>query len=99
VPKGTFESGSSRYAIVVARFNSFVVDKLLEGAQIHWFAMASKKSPTLQVVNKLQAQFELPSFETKVVFRYQAATMPRDRFSVQVIPSWGHGLKISKYVR
>jgi len=30
--EGDFQGGSARYAIVVARFNSFVVDKLLEGA-------------------------------------------------------------------
>ncbi len=30
--EGDFQAASARYAIVVARFNSFVVDKLLEGA-------------------------------------------------------------------
>lgn len=30
--EGDFQGGSARYALVVARFNSFVVDKLVEGA-------------------------------------------------------------------
>jgi 6,7-dimethyl-8-ribityllumazine synthase len=30
--EGDFLGGTARYAIVVARFNSFIVDKLLEGA-------------------------------------------------------------------
>jgi 6,7-dimethyl-8-ribityllumazine synthase len=30
--EGDFFGGTARYAIVVARFNSFIVDKLLEGA-------------------------------------------------------------------
>ena len=30
--EGDFQGGSARYALVVARFNSFVVDKLVDGA-------------------------------------------------------------------
>jgi 6,7-dimethyl-8-ribityllumazine synthase len=56
--EGDFQGGSARYAIVVARFNSFVVDKLLEGALDVLKRHGVKDSDI--VVVKAPGAFELP---------------------------------------
>ncbi|MGJ8689039.1 MAG: 6,7-dimethyl-8-ribityllumazine synthase [Gammaproteobacteria bacterium] len=62
--EGDFQGGSARYAIVVARFNSFVVDKLLEGA-LDTLVRHGVKESDITVV-KAPGAFELPVL-TKVV--------------------------------
>ena len=56
--EGDFQGGSARYAIVVARFNSFVVDKLLEGA-LDVLRRHGVKDADITIV-KAPGAFELP---------------------------------------
>lgn len=63
--EGDFQGGSARYAIVVARFNSFVVDKLLEGA-IDVLRRHGVKEADITVV-KAPGAFELPVLTRNVL--------------------------------
>ncbi len=65
VIEGDFHSGSAKYAIVVARFNSFVVDKLLEGA-IDALVRHGVKESDITVV-KAPGAFELPVLTKNVL--------------------------------
>ena len=65
VIEGDFQGGSAKYAIVVARFNSFVVDKLLEGA-IDVMVRHGVKEEDITVV-KAPGAFELPVLTKNVV--------------------------------
>tara|TARA_R110002167_G_scaffold13893_2_gene57009 strand:+ start:56669 stop:57145 length:477 start_codon:yes stop_codon:yes gene_type:complete len=56
--EGDFQGGSARYAIVVARFNSFVVDKLQEGA-LDVLRRHGVKDADITIV-KAPGAFELP---------------------------------------
>tara|TARA_R110001592_G_scaffold87090_1_gene257131 strand:- start:81 stop:557 length:477 start_codon:yes stop_codon:yes gene_type:complete len=62
--EGDFQGGSARYAIVVARFNSFVVDKLQEGA-LDVLRRHGVKDADITIV-KAPGAFELPVL-TRVV--------------------------------
>lgn len=62
--EGDFQGGSASYAIVVARFNSFVVDKLLEGA-LDVLRRHGVKDADITIV-KAPGAFELPVL-TRVV--------------------------------
>lgn len=63
--EGDFQGGSARYAIVVARFNSFVVDKLLEGA-LDVLRRHGVKDTDITVV-KAPGAFELPVLTSNVL--------------------------------
>lgn len=63
--EGDFQGGSARYAIVVARFNSFVVDKLLEGA-LDVLRRHGVKDTDITVV-KAPGAFELPVLTRNVL--------------------------------
>lgn len=63
--EGDFQGGSARYAIVVARFNSFVVDKLLEGA-LDVLRRHGVKDADITVV-KAPGAFELPVLTRNVL--------------------------------
>jgi len=65
VIEGDFHSGSAKYAIVVARFNSFVVDKLLEGA-IDVLRRHGVKDADITIV-KAPGAFELPVLTRNVL--------------------------------
>ena len=56
--EGDFQGASARYAIVVARFNSFIVDKLLEGA-LDALRRHGVKDADITIV-KAPGAFELP---------------------------------------
>ena len=56
--EGDFQGGSARYAIVVARFNSFIVDKLQEGA-LDVLRRHGVKDADITIV-KAPGAFELP---------------------------------------
>ncbi|MDP1930832.1 MAG: 6,7-dimethyl-8-ribityllumazine synthase [Gammaproteobacteria bacterium] len=63
--EGDFLGGSARYAIVVARFNSFVVDKLLEGA-LDVLRRHGVKDSDITIV-KAPGAFELPVLTRNVL--------------------------------
>lgn len=63
--EGDFQGGSARYAIVVARFNSFVVDKLLEGA-LDVLRRHGVKDADITIV-KAPGAFELPVLTSNVL--------------------------------
>ena len=63
--EGDFQGGSARYAIVVARFNSFIVDKLLEGA-LDVLRRHGVKDADITVV-KAPGAFELPVLTRNVL--------------------------------
>lgn len=63
--EGDFLGGSARYAIVVARFNSFIVDKLLEGA-LDVLRRHGVKDADITVV-KAPGAFELPVLTRNVL--------------------------------
>ena len=63
--EGDFQGGSARYAIVVARFNSFVVDKLLEGA-LDVLRRHGVKDADITIV-KAPGAFELPVLTRNVL--------------------------------
>ncbi|MDX1490293.1 MAG: 6,7-dimethyl-8-ribityllumazine synthase [Pseudohongiellaceae bacterium] len=65
VIEGDFQGGTARYAIVVARFNSFVVDKLLEGA-IDVMVRHGVKEEDITVI-KAPGAFELPVLTKNVL--------------------------------
>tara|TARA_R100001377_G_scaffold76504_1_gene53410 strand:- start:500 stop:976 length:477 start_codon:yes stop_codon:yes gene_type:complete len=63
--EGDFQGGSARYAIVVARFNSFVVDKLQEGA-LDVLRRHGVKDADITIV-KAPGAFELPVLTRNVL--------------------------------
>ncbi len=63
--EGDFQAASARYAIVVARFNSFVVDKLLEGA-LDALRRHGVKDGDITIV-KAPGAFELPVLTRNVL--------------------------------
>lgn len=63
--EGDFHGASARYAIVVARFNSFIVDKLLEGA-LDALLRHGVKDSDITVV-KAPGAFELPVLTRNVL--------------------------------
>ena len=65
VIEGDFHSGSAKYAIVVARFNSFVVDKLQEGA-LDVLRRHGVKDADITIV-KAPGAFELPVLTRNVL--------------------------------
>lgn len=65
VIEGDFRGGSAKYAIVVARFNSFIVDKLLEGA-IDALLRHGVNESDITVV-KAPGAFELPVLTKNVL--------------------------------
>lgn len=56
--EGNYSNGSARYAIAVARFNSFIVDRLLEGA-LEALTKHGVKERDITVI-KVPGAFELP---------------------------------------
>lgn len=63
--EGDFLGGTARYAIVVTRFNSFVVDKLLEGA-LDVLRRHGVKDGDITIV-KAPGAFELPVLTRNVL--------------------------------
>lgn len=63
--EGDFQGASARYAIVVARFNSFIVDKLLEGA-LDTLRRHGVKDADITIV-KAPGAFELPVLTRNVL--------------------------------
>ncbi|MCB1665155.1 MAG: 6,7-dimethyl-8-ribityllumazine synthase [Pseudomonadales bacterium] len=63
--EGDFQGGSARYAIVVARFNSFIVDKLQEGA-LDALRRHGVKDTDITIV-KAPGAFELPVLTRNVL--------------------------------
>ncbi|MCB1649509.1 MAG: 6,7-dimethyl-8-ribityllumazine synthase [Pseudomonadales bacterium] len=63
--EGDFQGASARYAIVVARFNSFIVDKLLEGA-LDALRRHGVKDADITIV-KAPGAFELPVLTRNVL--------------------------------
>lgn len=63
--EGDFQGGSARYAIVVARFNSFIVDKLQEGA-LDVLRRHGVKDADITIV-KAPGAFELPVLTRNVL--------------------------------
>ena len=58
IPEGQYETGDARFAIVAARFNHHVVDRLLDGA-IATFERYQVNAERLHVV-RVPGAFELP---------------------------------------
>ncbi len=56
--EGNFQSAAARYAIVVSRFNSFIVDKLLDGA-LDVLSKHGVQDKDITIV-KVPGAFELP---------------------------------------
>ena len=63
--EGDFQGGSARYAVVVARFNSFIVDKLVEGA-LDVLRRHGVKDADITIV-KAPGAFELPVLTRNVL--------------------------------